>query len=111
MIGELLAHGRVRRAWLGLVAQNRPLDAARGRRLAIAAPTVVEIVSVEPDGPAAAAGLRAGDWLLAIDGQPTPTIDQLHRRLTTFAIGTPVAIAILRGADRLDVPVTPREAR
>ena len=111
VIGELLAHGRVRRAWLGLVAQNRPLDAARGRRLAIAAPTVVEIVSVEPDGPAAAAGLRAGDWLLAIDGQPTPTIDQLHRRLTTFAIGTPVAIAILRGADRLDVPVTPREAR
>ena len=111
VIGELLAHGRVRRAWLGLVAQNRPLDAARGRRLAIAAPTVVEIVSVEPDGPAAAAGLRAGDWLLAIDGQPTPTIDQLHRRLTTVAIGTPVAIAILRGADRLDVPVTPREAR
>ena len=109
VIGELLAHGRVRRAWLGLVAQNRPLDAARGRRLAIAAPTVVEIVSVEPDGPAAAAGLRAGDWLLAIDGQPTPTIDQLHRRLTTVAIGTPVAITILRGADRLDVPVTPRE--
>jgi S1-C subfamily serine protease len=111
VIGELLAHGRVRRAWLGLVAQNRPLDAARGRRLAIAAPTVIEIVTVEPDGPAAAAGLRAGDWLLAIDGQPTPTIDQLHRRLTTVAIGTPVAIAILRGADRLDVPVTPREAR
>ena len=111
VIGELLAHGRVRRAWLGLVAQNRPLDAARGRRLAIAAPTVVEIVSVEPDGPAAAAGLRAGDWLLAIDGQPTPTIDQLHRRLTTVAIGTPVAVAILRGADRLEVLVTPREAR
>ena len=111
VIGELLAHGRVRRAWLGLVAQNRPLDAARGRRLAIAAPTVIEIVTVEPDGPAAAAGLRAGDWLLAIDGQPTPTIDQLHRRLTTVAIGTPVAVAILRGADRLEVLVTPREAR
>jgi S1-C subfamily serine protease len=110
VIGELLAHGRVRRAWLGLVAQNRPLDAARRRRLAIAAPTVVEVVSVEPDGPAAVAGLRAGDWLLAIDGQPTPTIDQLHRRLPTVAIGTPVAVAILRGADRLDVPVIPREA-
>jgi S1-C subfamily serine protease len=99
----------VRRAWLGLVAQNRPLDATRGRRLAIAAPTVVETVSVEPDGPAAAAGLRAGDWILAIGGQPTPTVDELHRRLTAVAIGAPVAIKVLRGADRIEVAVTPRE--
>ena len=109
VIGQLLAHGRVRRAGLGLVAQTRPLDAARGRRLAIPAPTVVEIVAVEPESPAATAGLRAGDWILALDGLPTPTVDQLHRRLTAVAIGAPVALSIVRGADRLEVDVTPRE--
>jgi S1-C subfamily serine protease len=110
VIGELLSHGRVRRASLGLVAQTRPLDRALGRRLSISAAHVVEIVAVEPGGPAAVAGLLAGDWILAVNDHPIPTVDALHRRLAATTIGVPVALTMLRGGHPLQRSVTPREA-
>ncbi len=110
VIGELLTHGRVRRASLGLVAQNRPVDRALARRLAVSATHVVQVVAVEPGGPAAAAGLRAGDWILAVDGHPTSTIDELHRRLATATPGVSVRVAALRGANTIEALVTPSEA-
>jgi S1-C subfamily serine protease len=109
VIGELLGHGHVRRAWLGLVAQTRPIAPAQGRRLALPGESVVEIVAVEPAGPAAAAGLRPADRILAIDGHPTTTVDELHRRLRAVTIGAPVEVSVLRGDDRMQVAVIPRE--
>jgi S1-C subfamily serine protease len=109
VIGELLGHGHVRRAWLGLVAQTRPVARAQERRHALPGGSTVEIVAVEPAGPAAAAGLRPGDRILAIDGQPTTTVDELHRRLRVVAIGVPVEITTLRGDDRMRVAVMPTE--
>jgi S1-C subfamily serine protease len=110
VIGELLAHGRVRRAWLGLTAQNRPLDRALARRLAIAATHVVEIVAVEPGGPAVVAGLLVGDWILAVNDDPTSNVDQLHRRLAAAAIGLPLHVVALRDGARQQIVVIPREA-
>ena len=110
VISELLAHGRVRRAWLGLTAQTRPLDRSLGRRLDIPGSHVVEIVSVEPGGPAARAGLLAGDWIVALDGHAATTVDDLHRRLAARAIGVSTAIGVIRGRDRMQVTVTPTEA-
>jgi S1-C subfamily serine protease len=111
VISELLVHGRVRRAWLGLAAQTRPLDRSRWRRLSIPDPHVVEIVSVEAGGPAARAGLRAGDWIVTIDGHPAATVDELHRRLAPGAIGVPIAVGVIRGQDKIQVSVTPIEAK
>jgi S1-C subfamily serine protease len=111
VISELLAHGRVRRAWLGLVAQTRVLDRSLGHRLGIPGPHVVEILSVEPEGPAARAGLLAGDWIVALEGHPAMTVDELHRRLAAGAIGVPVAVGVIRRRDRIQVSVIPTEAR
>ena len=111
VIGELLAHGRVRRASLGLVAHTRPLDRSRGRRLGVADDHVVEIVSVEPGGPAAHAGLEPGDWIVTLGGQPTPTVDELHRRLGGTKIGVPISVGVIRGLSRIQVSVSPAEAR
>jgi S1-C subfamily serine protease len=111
VIGELLAHGRVRRAWLGLVAHTRPLDGSRGRRLGVPGPHVVEIVSVEAGGPAAVAGLRQGDWIVTLGGQPTPTVDELHRRLAGAAIGVPISVGVIRDSSPLQVSVSPTDAR
>ena len=110
VIGELLAHGRVRRVRLGLAAQSRPIDPALARRLGIRTPHVVEIMSVEPGGPAAMAGLRSGDWIVAVDDQSTATVDELHRRLTGVSLGVSMKVAVIRGAASFDALVTPSEA-
>lgn len=105
VIGELLAHGRVRRIRLGLAAQSRPIDPALARRLGIRTTHVVEILSVEPGGPAAMAGLRSGDWIFAVDEQPTATVDDLHRRLAGVVPGVSLNVRVVRGGNRLDVLV------
>jgi S1-C subfamily serine protease len=110
VIGELLAHGRVRRVRLGLAAHSRPIDPALARRLGIRTPHVVEIMSVEPGGPAAMAGLRSGDWIVAVDNQPTATVDDLHRRLAGVPLGVSLKVAMIRGASTFDALVTPSEA-
>src|SRR5262249_10290577 len=103
VIGELLAHGRVRRVPLGLAAHNRPIDQALARRLALRTTHVVEIMSIEPSGPAAVAGLRPGDWIVAIDDQPTATVDDLHRRLTGVTPGVSMRVGVLRGGTMIEV--------
>jgi S1-C subfamily serine protease len=111
VIGELLAHGRIRRAWLGLVARTRPLDRSQARRLGVPAGHVVEVVSVEPAGPAARAGLGPGDWIVTLGGHPTPTVDELHRRLAGATIGAPISIGAIRGMSPLQVSISPADAR
>jgi S1-C subfamily serine protease len=110
VIGEVLAQGRVRRAWLGIVAQTRPLDRSLARRLGLVQPETVEVASLEPGGPAALAGLREGDLVVALAGRPVATVDDLHRLLAEAAIGVPATITAIRGRDRLEIVVTPIEA-
>lgn len=106
---QLLQHGRVRRSRLGLVGRTRPVDPRLARRLGLAVPSVVEVVSVAGAGPAARAGLRSGDWLLALDGQPLGSVDRLLELLTHEGIGREMELMILRSAERLALGVRPEE--
>jgi S1-C subfamily serine protease len=106
---QLLQHGRVRRARLGLVGRTRPVDPRLARRLGLAIPSVVEVVSVADAGPAARSGLRSGDWLLALDGHVLASVDRLLDRLGHDGIGRDMELAILRGTQRLALRVRPEE--
>ncbi|MGH8118032.1 MAG: S1C family serine protease [Rhodanobacteraceae bacterium] len=110
VIGEMLAHGRVRRAHLGIVAQTVPL----ARKLAHAldaGPRAVRIGEIEPDGPAARAGLVAGDLLLALAGRPVGGADDLIRALNADAIDRELDVRVLRYGKVLTRSVKPRERR
>jgi S1-C subfamily serine protease len=97
VLGEILRHGRVRRSYLGLAGQTVTLGRALARKLGRTAETAVRVGGVESGGPAAAAGLAAGDLLLAVDGEDLTGVDHLHRLLTAERIGRASEAAVLRG--------------
>jgi len=98
--GELVARGKVRRAYLGLGAQSRPLGRRTQRYFGLGQKTGVEIVSVESQGPAFKAGLRIGDIVVALDGQEVASVDDVHHRLVGLPAGSRVTLSILRDGER-----------
>jgi S1-C subfamily serine protease len=111
VVGQLMTQGRVRRSWLGIVAQNRKIDPRVRRQLELLQESGIEVMSVEPSGPAAGAGLHEGDIVLALDGRAVKSVDDVHRVLTQWPVGAPLAVAALRRVERLDVVAVPSEAR
>ena len=110
VVSQLLTHGRVRRGYLGLVARQRPLERRLVRFHHLSAEFAVEAISVDRRGPAAQAGLQERDLIVAINGQPLSSVDDLHRFLAEWPIGEPVVLTIIRGLERQDLRVKPGEA-
>jgi S1-C subfamily serine protease len=108
VVPQLMSEGRVRRGWLGVVARTRPIDRRIARAHGIAQENGVEVVEIDPKGPARAADLRDGDIVIGIDGEPVTSVDDLHRALTRWTRGE-VAIDRLRGAKRETVAARPSE--
>jgi S1-C subfamily serine protease len=101
ILPQLLQHGRVVRGYLGLHCRTVALAPALASRHGITQTSAVEILAVEPNGPADEAGLLEEDRLLALNDQPTPTVDELHKLLTELPVGIPAEATILRGDRRL----------
>ncbi len=104
VVESLLAHGRVRRGFLGIGAYPVRLPAEQEQQLGQAVGLIV--VGVQPDGPAAKAGLVLGDVLLTIDGHSLADLAQLHAQLTEERIGKEVTLRLLRGGEPRDLAVT-----
>ncbi len=110
VISEILVHGRVRRGFLGLAAQQRQLNRRLARLHNLPNTFGVEVVGINPDGPSARAGIRKGDLIVSVAGTKTETVDDLHRTLSEHAVGNPIDLVILRGQERMALTVTPVEA-
>jgi len=107
LIGALMRDGRVRRAYLGVGAAPRPLPpraaASLGRR------DGVELIDVAPGSPAEAAGLRAEDIVVALNGRPVVTVEELQRLLSADTIGTRQSLTVLRAGTVMALQVRPAE--
>jgi len=109
VLTEILTQGRVRRAWLGVAVRDRPLERRLVRALALAHARAVEILSREPGGPAASADLHPGDLIVGVNGEAVDGVDALHRLLGRAALGSELALQILRRTQRLTVTLAVRE--
>jgi S1-C subfamily serine protease len=107
---RLIRDGRIRRGYLGVAGERVPVPRLLARAHALAVSSAVRVVSVEAVSPAATAGLKAGDLVLAFDGQPVSGLDDLLRRLTDDVIGRPCAVVLLRGGARRQLVIVPGEA-
>jgi S1-C subfamily serine protease len=107
---RLIREGRIRRSYLGLAGQTVPLLRRVTRAHAMQQDSAILVVSVEPRSPAAAAGLRDGDLIVAFDGVATEGVDSLHRLLTDERIGVAARIALLRGVEKIELTVVPADA-
>ncbi|HVY90336.1 MAG TPA: trypsin-like peptidase domain-containing protein [Hyphomonadaceae bacterium] len=110
IIPELMREGRVVRGWLGIAGQSQGLARALVRRLELTSEAGVLAVQVVSGAPADRAGLRAGDVILTLNGEPTTSVDATHRILSRDTIGRTIPMDILRdGAkQRLELKVEPR---
>ncbi len=111
VLGQLMTGGRVRRGYLGIAGQNRPLVRSAARRLGLAQDAGVEVLRVERGGPAAEAGVVAGDVIVAAEGQATRSVDDLHRLLGRWPLPGALTLRIVRDGALVSVDASPREAR
>ena len=111
VLGELVRHGRVRRAFIGISAQQTAIPPRRQRAAALEQESAVIVGTIEPGSAADRAGLKAGDIVLGLDGQKITGADDLIRALTGEKIGKSVALDVLRGAERLTVALVPEERK
>jgi S1-C subfamily serine protease len=107
IISALMQHGRVRRAYLGIVSVPAPLPAALQERFARR--SGLRVAEVVADGPAARAGLRTGDLLISAGGQPVQKAQDLQRLMFGEAIGQPLSITVMRNGALVDVIAEPSE--
>jgi S1-C subfamily serine protease len=108
--GLLIKEGRVRRAYLGLTGQTRPIARRWVYEHKLSGSTGVYVHQVMPGSPAARAGVHFGDVIVSIDERPIATFDDLHRALTRLQPGVAVPLQLLRGAELITARLQPEEA-
>ncbi len=107
VVSELIQHGRVRRASVGVAGQTVPLPRRVAHALDLANQSAVVVVSVEAGTPASAVGLEPGDVILFLDGEPITGVDDLVRVLSGERIGKALPLTILRRSHMQPLTIMP----
>ena len=105
---KLIHEGRVRRSYLGVAGQNVPLHRKVVRYHGLPNESGVFVVTVEPNSPAARAGLHEGDLIVAFGDRPVAGIDDLHRLLTEEQAGLELPMTVIRDLKIQTLNVAPR---
>jgi S1-C subfamily serine protease len=108
--GLLIREGRVRRAFLGIATQPRPVPAAWRRRYELEQSVGLEVVQLEQGKPAALAGLRVSDIILTVANLPVQRPSDLQAALQSAGIGQLLPVVALRSGDRKTLTLVPVEA-
>jgi S1-C subfamily serine protease len=108
---RLLRDGRIRRSFVGISGQSVPVHRRVVRFYDLPKETGALVISVEDSSPAKRAGLREGDVIVALEGQPVAGVDDLHRLLTELRVGVGSTLTVIRYTDKLELKVVPEETK
>jgi S1-C subfamily serine protease len=109
VVGELTAHGQVRRGYLGIGTQPARLSAALAEQLGQESGLL--LVSVETDSPAEQGGLFMGDTIVVFDSHPVRHHDDLLACLSGDKVGVAVPVRIVRGGQIHELQVVVGERK
>ena len=109
VLTQILQHGRVRRARIGIEGQQTIVPRHVARHTGIIQPTGVRVMRVAENSPAEEGGLKSGDLIVSIDGEPVTGVDDLLRLLDHERVGREVKITILRRGETRERFVIPAE--
>jgi S1-C subfamily serine protease len=109
--GRLIRDGKVRRSYIGLAGQDVPLPRRLARLHNLPVESGILVMSIEPESPAQRAGLAEGDVIVAYNGSPIASIDDLHRQLTETQVGCRSRLTIMRRTEKLERHIVPEESR
>jgi S1-C subfamily serine protease len=109
VLGELVRHARVRRAYIGIAAQQIAIPRRLRQAAELSQESAVLAASVETGSPAERAGIKSRDIILNLDGTAITGGDDLIRVLAGDKIGRTVEIEVLRSGSRLVLPLVPQE--
>jgi len=100
---QLVAHGKVVRGYLGLIPQDVSPEIAK--QFGLSGPGGALIGDVSPNSPASKAGLKRGDVILKLNGEPVSSANDLRLRISQTPPGTNVKLQISRDGKTQDVNV------
>ncbi|MES2979408.1 MAG: trypsin-like peptidase domain-containing protein [Pseudomonadota bacterium] len=105
VLDSIVKEGQVTRGWIGVEPQE--LNAELASTFNIKARSGVIITGVLQNGPAAAAGIRPGDVITAVDGKPVKTVTELLTSVAALKPGVAAPLAVQRGEASVAISVTP----
>ncbi len=111
VLTQILQHGRVRRASLGIEGAQTVIPRHVARFAGIDQASGVRVMNVITGGPADHAGVKSGDLLIAIDDLPVLGVDDLLRFLNHERVQKDVKVTLLRRGERRDRYLAPEETR
>jgi S1-C subfamily serine protease len=109
--GLLIREGRVRRAYLGIGGEPRQLHASVARELGLGDGRGIGVLQVVPDSPASRAGLRVGDLLVSLGGEPLGSVGDVQRYLSRVPVDARVEAVVVRANARVSLSVVLAPAR
>ena len=105
--GQLIAQGTVKRAYLGVGIQ--PVSQELAKQFGVKTRQGAVVADVQPDTPAAAAGVKTGDVIIEFDGKPVGNPRELQLAVEQTPVGNRAKLTVMRDGKRVALAVTPQE--